>query len=111
MQYLISLLLNSTYASIMQAENQNLPEGANLQETAYNVEGCTYQVDRHEPPSGIFGILRMPAVRSVQIHDWEVKSEPGESVYVSHTTYITVPLTPQPSKLKSKQTLSALALL
>jgi hypothetical protein len=95
MQYLVYLLFISTqYGSIMQAESYNLPEGVNLQETVYNVEVCTYQVDLHELPSGIFGILHMPVARSVQIHGWEVKSEPGGPVYVSHITYITVPLTP-----------------
>jgi hypothetical protein len=94
----------------MQAEKWSLPEGVNLQETVYNVEGYTYQVDLHELPSGIFGILHMPAVWSVQIHDWEVKSEPGGSAYVSHNIYITVLLTPSLLRLKSKQTLSALAL-
>lgn len=93
----------------MQAEKWSLPEGVNLQETVYNVEGYTYRVDLHELPSGIFGILHMPAVRSVQIHDWEVKSEPGGSAYVSHNIYITVPLTPSLLRLKSTQTLSALA--
>lgn len=73
----------------------------NLQETVYNVEGYTYRVDLHELPSGIFGILHMPAVRSVQIHDWEVKSEPGGSAYVSDNIYITVPLTPSLLRLKS----------
>jgi hypothetical protein len=85
----------------MQAEKLGLPEGANLQETVYNVEGYTYRVDLHELPSGIFGILHMPAVQSVQIHDWEVKSEPGGSAYVSHNIYITVPLTPSFLRLKS----------
>jgi hypothetical protein len=68
----------------------SLPEGVNLQETVYIVDGYTYQVDLHELPSGIFGILHMPAVQSVQIHDWEVKSAPGGSAYVSHNRYIKV---------------------
>jgi hypothetical protein len=69
-----------------------LPVRVNLQEIAYIVEGCTYQVHHHELPSGTFDILHMPAVKSVQIHGWEVKSEPGGSVYVSHNRYINLPL-------------------
>jgi hypothetical protein len=60
----------------------------NLQETVYNVDGYTYPVDLHELPSGIFGILHTPAAQSVQIHDWEAKSEPGGSAYVSHNRKI-----------------------
>jgi len=60
----------------------------NLQETAYNVDGYTYPVDIRELPSGIFGILPMPAALSVQIHDWEVTSEPGGSANVSHNRNI-----------------------
>jgi hypothetical protein len=62
----------------------------NLQETVYSVDVYTYQVDLHELPSGIFGILHMPAALSVQIHDWEVTSEPGGSAHVSHNRNIRV---------------------
>jgi hypothetical protein len=45
----------------MQAVEWALPAGVNLQETVYNVDGYTYQVDLRELPSGIFGTLHTPA--------------------------------------------------